>query len=169
MGPDETVILEACLLLYRGPKSKKSADHSTEMNADVFLLWLGNEGFPKITELGKKYVLYRATYHTVPTPETRPMRASYKKVLPDAIERWGGPPESWPEDWERKKFNAHFFLVLFELSRRSQSNRPRSSLIHLRMVTSTSKLSSCLWHILRGRSYLACVGHCEKDCGLTEL
>jgi hypothetical protein len=81
LGSSETGLLEGCLLLYNGAKSNQSSDYHTEMNSAVFLDWLETKVFPAMVKLRRKCVLVldRATYHTMLTAHTKPMRKSYNK------------------------------------------------------------------------------------------
>lgn len=99
-------LLEDCMLLYRGAKSNKDSDYHSEMNWDVFSNWCTTKVFPAIAKHKKKSVLVldRATYHTkLDDEDRRPTTAWNKAKLSDAIIRWKGVPDEWPENWKMKK------------------------------------------------------------------
>ena len=108
LGSNETGLLEGCLLMYRGSKSRQSDDYHTEMNADVFQDWCKKRVFPTMKRQGKKCVLVldRATYHTKITDDTRPPTTQWRKAqLIEAIRRWDGPDDDWPLTWAAEKTN----------------------------------------------------------------
>ena len=94
------------MLLYRGNKALKYADYHKEMCWDVFSDWCERKAFPALIARQKKTVLVldRATYHTKLADDDKMPRKSWRKHrLVSCVERWGGPPDHWPEDWRRKK------------------------------------------------------------------
>ena len=102
LGSKEHGLLDGCLLLFRGEKSKKEADYHTEMDAYNFQKWMREAVFPKLQSIGKKcvVVLDRATYHTCFTENTKPPKISWRKSeLQNAVIRWGFPAAHWPKDW----------------------------------------------------------------------
>ena len=90
IGSSEIGLLSNCLLLFRGSKSNKQADHHTEMNWAVFSDWCEKKVFPSIAATKKTsvVVLDRATYQTVLDEEDRrPVTSWNKSRLIDAIRR----------------------------------------------------------------------------------
>ena len=65
IGSPDSGLVNGCMLLFRGSKSNKSADHHTEMNWDFFSIWCETKVFPNIAATGVKsvFVLGKATYH----------------------------------------------------------------------------------------------------------
>ena len=51
VGSKKVGLLPGALLLYRGARSAKSSDYHSEMNAEVFLDWLGRKVLPKTVKL----------------------------------------------------------------------------------------------------------------------
>ena len=74
VGSSTTGLLDGCLVMFCGSKSKKSDDYHTEMNRHVFPDWLKTKVFPALKSHGRKSVLVldRAEYHTPLTESTKP-------------------------------------------------------------------------------------------------
>jgi hypothetical protein len=112
LGSDETGLLDGCFLMYRGSKSNKSSDYHTEMKADVFMDRCKMKVFPALQNRGKRAVpvLDRATYHTMLTAHSkRIVKSASKSAMIDEIDRWGGPPNDWPENWRHAIRKAEMF------------------------------------------------------------
>jgi hypothetical protein len=76
IGPDG--IVPSSVKVFRGrSESRKIKDYHSDMNCELFLMWLDHFVLPHIR--GSVLVIDRATYHTVPTAETAPPRSNYKK------------------------------------------------------------------------------------------
>ena len=60
-------------------KFKKNTDYHTEMDAHVCQIWMVKTVFPKLQEIGEKCVavLDCATYHTVLTQDTEPLKLKW--------------------------------------------------------------------------------------------
>ena len=98
----QTGLLDGSMLLYRGSKSKKSADFHSEMNWNVFSDWYNSVVFPAIAARRENAVLVldRATYHTyIDEEDKRPNTSWIKTLVIDSIVRWGGRSEDWPLTW----------------------------------------------------------------------
>ena len=94
----EPGLLDGCLLMFRGAKSKRSEDCHMKMNSVVFFDWLEKTVFPNLKRCGNKFVfaLDRATYHTFLWNKRLPNTRKTKRDLVAAITRCGGHLDNGP-------------------------------------------------------------------------
>ena len=94
--------------------------------------WCENKVFPAIarTTTNSVIVLDRAKYHThLDDEDGRPTTTWNKQKLADAIIRWGGPPEEWPEKLH-KKFLKKVFFKMHDICIHNQHIRYRKGRVH---------------------------------------
>lgn len=71
--------VDGAKLIFRGAKSLKDADYHTEMNASVFLDWMERRVLPAMPA-NAVIVIDRASYHRTLTPDSQPVRSTWKKA-----------------------------------------------------------------------------------------
>lgn len=76
---NENGFADGAALVFRGKNAPQSSDYHTEMNAEVFLDWVEKRVFPVIPP-SLVIVIDRATYHTVLTDDSKPVKASFVKA-----------------------------------------------------------------------------------------
>lgn len=93
VGSRETGLVRDAALVFVGKKGK--GDYHKEMCSEVWLKWLKESVFPKIS--GGVLVVDRAPYHLVRTPETTPAGYKLRKA---ELAQWLITHQVVPADWE---------------------------------------------------------------------
>eukprot|EP00170_Pyropia_yezoensis_P004205 contig_17296_g4216 len=91
------------------------------MSSQRWLEWLEEDVFPKIR--GQVPVIYRASYHLVRTPKTRPARTEMRTTeLADSLVAHDAVFDEWRGTWQTSKTKA-------ELMAQAAKNRPVQRLL----------------------------------------